>query len=179
MSGIYLPDLKAVVRMACNAINAGGDNAVVLILGTMLAEGGHETVNLFQRTGSAPTNGVAWGPGQMEPATHDSLWSNYINYRPPLKLALTKLAGNSGPVSLRLVFDLRYSAAMTRVRYLPDAAPLPTLGDDDGMAAYWKRVYNTVKGAGVADSVHASFFTLARNTVETDLGNLHTDPSGV
>lgn len=172
MSGIYLPDLKAVVRLACNAISAGGDNAVVLVTGTLLCEGGHDTVNLFQCTGHAPTDKIAWGIGQMEPATHDDCWHNFIVSRPALKLAMTKLAGNSGPLAARLIFDLRYAAAMTRVRYMRDAEKVPVLGDDDGMAAYWKRVYNTVKGAGTADSVHAALFTLARKTVETDLSGL-------
>jgi len=37
---------------------------------------------------------------------------------------------------------------MCRVHYLRRAEPLPKADDVHGMAAYWKRYYNTVHGKG-------------------------------
>lgn len=139
MDGLSISDLKSVVWLACRDIGALSDNAVNLVTGTFLAESG--ALALFQR------GGPALGLGQMEPATHDDRWANYIMFNADLKSRMLAMAGGH-PTAARMVFDIRYAAAMTRIRYLPDPQPIPS--DAEGQADYHKRVYNTVLGAAVA-----------------------------
>jgi hypothetical protein len=47
------------------------------------------------------------------------------------------------------VADSVYAAAMARLRYRRAPGRLPAAGDVAGMAAYWKRHYNTPLGRGV------------------------------
>ena len=50
-----------------------------------------------------------------------------------------------------------YAAAMARIQYLRAPKQLPTAGDTEGMAAYWKQYYNTPLGDGTVDQYIASW----------------------
>ena len=85
---------------------------------------------------------------QMEPATHDDIWTNFIDHRPPLKSGMEIVFG--APDAMRLEYDLHYSAMMCRIHYYRVPDPLPAWNDLGGMADYWKEHYNTHLGAGDA-----------------------------
>ena len=110
--------------------------AVNLLLGTAAVESNFGTY-LFQK------NGPALGVFQMEPATHNDIWKNYLAGRQWLidDFNLKKCIG-------RLIYDLRYSVAMTRIHYLRVPKLLPDHKDINGMAKYWKKYYNTNLGRG-------------------------------
>ena len=87
--------------------------------------------------------GPALGVFQMEPATHDDIWDNYIRYHSigeffPYKYSKAEL----------LRYDLRYAIIMSRIYYLRYKYPLPAADDVEGLAEYWKRLYNTRFGKG-------------------------------
>jgi hypothetical protein len=101
-------------------------------------------------------NGPALGYFQMEPATHDDCWANYIDFRAPLKAKVMAVRAASGtPNAVEMVTDHKYAAAMARVRYMRISAAIPTVGRD--LAAYWKLHYNTPLGAGSADDFVANW----------------------
>lgn len=86
--------------------------------------------------------GPAIGIFQMEPATHDDIWNNYIAHRPQAFIRIER----RHPEAMH--WDLRYSAIMARIHYLRVPEPLPLPSDVEGMGLYWKNHYNTLLGAG-------------------------------
>ena len=122
----------------------GGDDAVELLLYTAV----HESGGLVHRRQLG--NGPALGLFQMEPATHDDIWMNYLSNRTDLDTAMRSMftpAGDSIESSL-LETDDGYATAMARMQYLRARQILPPAGDGEAQAAYWKRYYNTPQGRG-------------------------------
>jgi hypothetical protein len=98
-------------------------------------------------------SGPALGYFQMEPATYDDCWTNYIDFRAALKakvLAVRAAPGTHQAADLET--NPKHAAAMARVRYMRVLESIPT--DGQGIARYWKTYYNTPLGAGtVADFI--------------------------
>lgn len=134
---------KYVVRPALLEIGLAGLNREQQVLGTGLVESGYR--HLDQTT---PGPGPAFGFWQMEKATHDDLWLNFVIHRPVLFDALVRLTGRSFQSVEALRWNLRYGAAMCAVHYLRAPGKHPAEGDYEAMARYWKKVYNTPLGAG-------------------------------
>lgn len=146
MPGLDLGQLKAMlVRPVLAQLGLGGNSAVNLLAGTALVESG--LVWLRQNGG-----GPALGLWQMEPATHDDCWRNFLFYRPALASAIMRLGGvgaGLGGAGL-LVGNLAYACGMARVVYARAPTALPAPEDACGLSAYHKQFYNTALGA--ADS---------------------------
>lgn len=118
------------------------ENAENLVLGT-IAQESHGSY--LKQLGRGPALGII----QMEPATHDDIWDNYLTYRDALtskidELELPHWLGLRGPGEL--VGNLYYATAMCRVHYFRKPGAIP--GTIGGLAAYWKKHYNTHLGAG-------------------------------
>ncbi|WP_156474642.1 hypothetical protein [Acetobacter cerevisiae] len=94
---------------------------------------------------------TAKGFWQMETATHDDMWRNFIRYRPDLQAALLGILSGAKPEAARLVDRPIYAAAMCAVHTYRSSDALPAVNDAAGWAAFWKRNYNTEGGAGVAN----------------------------
>lgn len=116
-----------------------------LLIGTALAEseGGRWLVQLG--------GGPARGPWQMELATHDDIWSNFLAYRDALAGCVDAMKSGHKPPQRELVTNLDYAAALARVHYWRVAEPLPAADDIEGLGWYWRRHYNTLAGAGRAE----------------------------
>ena len=112
-----------------------------LVLGTCLQE---SQLRYLKQLGTGPALGVC----QMEPATHDDLWANYLQYRGKLAAAVMDIGG---PDALDLIHNLKYAVAMCRVHYRRVREPLPQAGDLKRQAAYWKKYYNTNLGKGTEE----------------------------
>jgi len=129
-----------VIRPALAAINLGGLAAEQLLLGTALQESGLRNIR--------QSGGPALGYFQMEPATHNDIWTNFLMGNPQLAAAIKNLLPNgTAPLTSDLISFPIYAAAMARVHYLRVPAPLPAAGDLDAQAAYYKKWYNTPGGA--------------------------------
>ena len=112
------------------------DAACQLLLGTALVESNLEHI---VQVGSGP----ALGPYQMEPATHDDIWENYLQGRPARRLDVAKhLIGNHRSAS-EMKGNLYYATAMARIHYWRVKAALPPKGDIEAQAWYWKRWFHT------------------------------------
>jgi len=97
-------------------------------------------------------NGPALGIYQMEPATYNDIWQNYIYHNGPLTLRLfANFDISSMPSESRLIYDLRYATAMTRLFYRRIKSPLPLSNNIDAIWDYYKQYYNTSKGAATKD----------------------------
>jgi hypothetical protein len=148
---VNLSDIRDfVVVPGLKAINLAEPNRVQLVIGTGSVESGG--YNYLDQTTPGP--GPAYGFWQMEKATHDDLWRNYIAYQPSaFRETLWRLAGAQNlssyiPPIDTLHWNLRYAAAMCGVHYRRAKGALPVAGDARAMAAYWKQWYNTPLGKG-------------------------------
>jgi hypothetical protein len=98
-------------------------------------------------------NGPALGIYQLEPATYNDIWTNWIKDKQGLKLQL--LHNFNAPVmpdENRLIYDIRFATAMCAIFYsrVHENIPASTF---EAMWDYYKRYYNTSKGK--ADQEHA------------------------
>ncbi len=93
--------------------------------------------------------GPALGVFQIEPATYDDLFENFLEYRRDLR---QRLRGFEAPWPAdplgQLVGNLPYACAVARLIYYRAPEALPDHGDVEALAGYWKRFYNTEQGAG-------------------------------
>lgn len=136
-----------VVKPALIRLGAHTQAAENLVYGTGLVESQYKYLDQI-----TPGPGPAYGFWQMEKLTHDDLWQTFLPYQPSnLSAALKQMAGEYSehfPSVETLHWNLLYAAAMCRIRYMRVREALPAANDAQGMAAYWKRYYNTPKGAG-------------------------------
>jgi len=131
-----------VVRPVLTATGLWSQAAENLVLGTAAQESacGKFVVQL--------KGGPARGIFQMEPRTLDDIYDNYLSYRDDLRGSIDAWLIGAIDKAENLTVNLAYAALMCRVHYLRRAEPLPKADDVHGMAAYWKRYYNTVRGKG-------------------------------
>lgn len=149
--GIYIPHLKEhIVKPALQFIGLGGSRAINLVTGTFLAEGYAGGVTYLKQLSSGP----AVGAMQMEPATYNDIWKNFLSgsKRAGLAVLLKQLAGdwntnaNGIPKPEVMTGNLFFAAAMCRVHYLRVPTAIPTATDAQALSNYHKQYYNTPLG---------------------------------
>jgi hypothetical protein len=146
-----------IVRPVLQDIGAHSQAAENLVLGTALQE---SNLHYLRQLGDGPARGLY----QMEPATHDDIWQNYLAFREELRGRVSSfLVGGRDRVE-QLVWNLAYATAMCRVHYMRVPAPLPAATDIAGMAAYWKQHYNTPQGKGTPEEFAGKFEKAVVNT---------------
>lgn len=112
-----------------------------LLLGTALTESG---LSALAQDGVGPALGVY----QIEPATHQDVWRNYLAFRPALAWRVGRFAGKAPRRQAQLITNLSYATVVARLIYRRRPEPLPGPGDLGGLAAYWKAHFNTTAGRG-------------------------------
>ena len=91
--------------------------------------------------------GHALGIYQMEPNTYTDIWVNYIHGRNQLATLMALHFGcNKIPPIERLIYDLHFATAMSRIHYVRVPGNIPDPKDVDGIWDYYKKHYNTEKG---------------------------------
>jgi hypothetical protein len=107
--------------------------------------------------------GPALGIYQMEPETYNDIWTNYIpNHRAVALPLLHSFDCARIPPEDRLVYDLRFATAMTRIFYARIAEPLPSGRDVSAMWDYYKKYYNTAEGAATKDKAVMAYYNFIR-----------------
>lgn len=134
-----------VLRPTLKGLGLYSVEAEQLLLGTIAQESNFQYID--QITQNAEVLGPACGLYQMERATHDDIWKNYINHRPQLRAKVDRFA-TLLPKWEQMAGNLYYATAMARVFYLRFPAAIPTTLD--GQAEYWKKYWNTHLGKGTA-----------------------------
>ncbi len=112
-----------------------------LLLGTIAQESGMGRY-VRQRNYEVDSISGAFGINQMELFTHDSLYEDFLRYRPKLQEKIINLKSPVLSDTQNLIMNLAYSVAMARIKYLQSPGELPDYDDVEGMAAYWKKFYN-------------------------------------
>lgn len=121
-----------------------GRAAEELLLGTALQE---SRLQYLRQLGKGPARGVF----QMEPATHDDIWTNYLAYNVDLATRVNGLSLRATGDMHQVEANMYYACAMARVHYRRVPAKLPEQGDLEAQADYWKQYYNTFQGAGTVE----------------------------
>lgn len=122
-----------------------------LLLGTACQESHCGTYR--RQLGGGPALGIF----QMEPATHDDIWKNFLAHRSGLARLVKSLTHSDKPSAEEMVENDKYAAAMCRVHYLRVPYALPAAGDIEAQAHYWKRWYNTPQGRGTVEEYLANW----------------------
>jgi hypothetical protein len=133
--------VQQIITPTLAALGLDSPAAEQLLLGTALQESGLRNI---QQIGGGP----ALGYFQMEPHTHDDIWTNFLAYKSALAAKVQALlpAGTAHGAS-QLIPCQAYACAMARILYYRVSAPLPPADDLNAQAAYYKKYYNTPGGA--------------------------------
>ena len=144
--GINIDQLAdLVIRPALFHIELHSEAAENLVLGTALVESRGEYI---KQLGKGPALGIF----QMEPATARDIWESYLMFNEPLGGLVRGLMTNIVEDNdVEIIGNLYYAAAMCRIHYRRVPRALPGPSDVEGMAAYWKRFYNTPAGKGTVE----------------------------
>lgn len=137
---------ELIIKPVLNELILESRNAEEIILFTCAVEsmGGYYLKQL---------NGPALGIYQMEPETHTDIWNSFIISTYPLNTKMTVNFGcNRIPSEERLIYDLRYATAMVRIHYARVKESLPLYTDINAIWEYYKKYYNTSKGAAEKES---------------------------
>lgn len=148
-----------VIRPALHSIGLWSSEAEDLLI--MIAA--HESVG---GTYLAQTDGPALGIYQMEPATHNSIWSDDLrsrrdSYRILASKLLLTCNFNQQPPSEEMVTNLKYATIMARIFFLRFIEPIPN--SVSGMGMYAKKFWNTSKGKATAQNYVDDFYRFTKN----------------
>ncbi len=136
---------ELIVKPALEEVGLHSDAAEDLVMGTAAQE---SHLQYVKQLGGGPALSLF----QIEPATYTDYWENYLAYQADLASEIRAACGFEGiPEPTRLVWDFKFASIMCRVHYRRISSPLPMHGDLPGYAAYWKKYYNTVHGAGTEE----------------------------
>ncbi|MBL1293061.1 MAG: hypothetical protein COB61_004230 [Thiotrichales bacterium] len=131
------------------------ESAVRLVMGTAATE---SHFDFIKQIGGGP----ALGRYQMEPATHDDIWDNYLRYKPALRdkilYGVGALFDQDVPRHRLLTGSDYYATAMCRLHYRRVKAALPDHDNIEQLANYWKQHYNTYKGKGSVNKFVDDYF---------------------
>ena len=114
-----------VIAPTLDKIDLWSRAAEELVLGTAIVESG---LTYLKQRGEGPALGL-W---QIEPATHDDLYTNFLNYRPGLGSKLMELRAPGLSMGENLATNLIYGAAVCRLCYYSKSDALPAAGDIEG-----------------------------------------------
>lgn len=114
--------------------------------------------------------GPALGVYQIEPATHDDIFKNYINFRTELRDMMREIETRDFPSGHQaLIGNLYYATAIARIHYLRVPHPLPKWDDIIAQAEYWKTFYNTPLGRGTVEKFVSEINALYPEGIKNDI----------
>ncbi len=132
---------ELIINPALNDLQLYSPHAAELLIFTCAVESDGGTY-LHQKRGQA------LGIYQMEPRTYNDIWMNFILKKSSISTILYhNFDVGRMPSEDRLIYDLRFATAMCRLHYARFAEALPNFKDIDGIWEYYKKYYNTPKGA--------------------------------
>lgn len=141
-----------VIRPTLEHLGKWSEAAENLVFGTIAQESLIGNVQFLKQQ-----SGPALGIGQVEPATHEDNWVNYLRYRMgkgeigrkvmDFVPAWADEAGNyvdgfKYPSNLLLITSLEYNVAQCRVKYFRVPEKLPDADDLEALGCYWDTYYN-------------------------------------
>lgn len=142
--GIDAKQLRSLIRRTLQQAGMHSEAAEALLMGTAAQES--HLGQYLRQVGGGPALGIF----QMEPATAKDIWINYMAHKRAVWDTVLELSGVVAPSELHLEANLVYQILLARVHYMRVTAPLPDV-EPAALGAYWKRHWNTPKGAGTVE----------------------------
>jgi len=161
MIGLDLAQLKSDIALpVALALGLGGDPIARAQMAVCIAVCESNARELRQ------IGGPALGICQMEPATHDDCWTNFLKFRTALGGVClgylpARFGGQAVGNAIALEESLAYSIAMASIRFYRSPVALPKAADAYGMNAAWRLGYNTTLGKGAIDAAHTALCQMA------------------
>lgn len=137
-----------IVEPALEAIGLNSQARMRLVIGTGLQE---SNLHYIDQLDKAERPGPAYGVFQMEKATHEDIWRNFLSKKTHIRDRLDALMIRGIAPVEQLHGNAYYAAAMCGIFYLRFPEALPDPADLGGMAYYWKKYYNTHLGKGTEE----------------------------
>ncbi len=154
---MYDPDQLRllIIRPTLLAMGLHSPDAEELMMGTCAQESKGGTY-LKQ------VNGIAYGAWQMEPATHDDIWTRFLpNQHIKCSLMVNHCQIRTKPDASIMIYHLTYACAMARLHYYRKPGVIPkTL---EGQAAYYKEFYNTKSGKATEQQYIENYLAFTGN----------------
>lgn len=145
--------IEHVIRPTLEYMGMYSEAAENLLIGTAMQESRLKYLH--------QVSGPAIGLWQMEPATHDDLYTNFIDYKGALKALVRSLAGskyaNTKIDPDEMHGNLYYACAMARLQYYRQKEPLPYAEDIHALSRYYKKYYNTPLGKATLEQFIESY----------------------
>lgn len=136
--------LRELIRETLESVGLYSRSAEELLILTAAAE---SNMGEYIRQVRGPARGIF----QMEPATFRDIMERWLptrhrDLRDKVAAFESTFIGMRSPDTL--VYNLKYAILLARLHYIKIPEPLPRHDDLHGLAAYWKKYYNTHLGAG-------------------------------
>jgi hypothetical protein len=138
-----IPQLKELIIVpTLEAMGLCSKAAVNLLVGTAIIE---SNLTYVKQKGGGPALGIY----QMEPATYKDLRIRLMNnYSKLTDRAMALMCMDILPSNPNYLMGNLYAATIfARLKYFFDREALPLESDYEGLARYYKRIYNTPLGA--------------------------------
>lgn len=143
-------ELRALIKSTLTPMNLYSPDAEELLMATCAQE---SAMGTYRRQVGGPALGIF----QMEPATFNDIFSNYLVFHPGLQADVCALASTQPPRPVELVTNDNFAIAMCRVQYLRAPGSLPSMLDLNGLWSYYKLHYNTSQGAATQAEFYANY----------------------
>lgn len=148
---------KYIITPALEYLEMHSEAAVNLLLGTCAQES--EMGRYVRQISGGPGVGIY----QIEPRTHEDVIVSYALYRNALIRKL-KMWSFGQTMTQHLSSSVFYQTLIARIIYYRAPEALPEPNDIEGLANYWKKYYNTVKGKGRVEDFVSNYRRYARDT---------------
>ena len=152
LPGLDLGQLaRFVVKPVMSELGMNSPAALHLLLGTIAQESLGAFIDQITGPGDV-TLGPGFGLYQMERATHDDLFDNWLRYNqvPEVKVLAYRSRSPTDPVE-QMAGNFWYATAVARCQYRRIPQNLPSADDVEALAAYWKEHWNTHLGKGTIE----------------------------
>jgi hypothetical protein len=150
MAALKLDEFRALIKKTLQPLALWSAGAEELLVATAAQE---SHLGMYRRQ----INGPALGIFQMEPATFNDIWGNYLKYKPGLEADLCELATTQPPRPVEMVTNDAFAILMARVHYYRAPEALPAATDLGGIWQLYKLRWNTPLGAATYEQFVANY----------------------
>lgn len=150
---------ELIIRPTLVTLQLWSDRAEELLLATAV----HESAGLRY---VKQVRGPALSFYQIEPITAADVVDRWLPRQSERLQELFDIVtefGAGDDLKSRLMVDMRFATAVARLNYRRFPEPLPPADDLPGMAALWKKRWNTELGAGTTEQFIANYHRFVRN----------------
>ena len=141
---------EVVIRPALEELDMWSQSAENLILGTCAQE---SALGLYLKQIKGPALSIF----QIEEATYNDIWRYLAGKYDIGESILSSCNCDQMPEFEQIGWDLRLATMMCRIKYWMVPESLPDADDIEGLAAYWKKYYNTELGKGTEEEFIANY----------------------